>query len=49
MDPDATLKFIRDAVSEGDTGTARYLREQLREAVDKRGVREPKDPNWRSA
>lgn len=49
MDPDATLRLIREAVSDGDADTAHYLRSELRKAVDKRGIREPKDPNWRSA
>jgi hypothetical protein len=48
MDPDATLRMIRDAVADGDTAEAAYLRKELRNAI-KRGVREPRDPSWRSA
>lgn len=49
MDTEATLRLLRQAVSDGDADTAHYLRSELKKAVDKRGMREPSDPNWRSA
>lgn len=48
MDPNACLRYLRQAVADGEADRALELREALHLWVARGGF-EPSDPNWRSA